>query len=101
MTLSEFQNYNETKSMPKSWIGQGYGYKQTDYEWDNGDYFSIIYIPEYGYDDDGFVERGNAYSKQDFIDVCCGNENIAHELFNQVDWQFPTTLYDEWTREEE
>ncbi len=37
-----------------------------------------------------------AYTKRDFLELCNGQENIAEELFNQLDWQSPSTLFNEW-----
>lgn len=98
MTIEQFNNYNEAKSIPRDWIGQGYGYKDNEFDWDNGNPTDIIYIPEYGYDRDGeqcYVVRENAYSKEDFIDLCDGNEKKAAYIFEVVDWQFPESFYNE------
>ena len=32
------------------------------------------------------------YTKQDFLELCNGQEEIAEELFGQLDWQSPSTL---------
>lgn len=105
MTIEEFNSYNETLSMPKEDIGQGNGYK-ADVDWDMVNMSDIIYIPEYGYEDTNFVKRTNAYTKQDLIDVvkyACENikddrkiDHIAMTLFEELDWQFPTSLLDDW-----
>lgn len=50
------------------------------------------YVPEYGED---------IYTKQDFLDICGGNEELAKELFYSVNWQHPTTLFDEWVEHDE
>lgn len=110
MKLSEFEQYNKNKNVPRDWIGQGYGYKDPDFDWDNGDPSDIIYIPEYGYsDEDTTVERKNAYSKKDFINAVREMfefdkikvsekdiDGIAYEVFDTVDWQFPESLLNEW-----
>lgn len=108
MTIEEFNKYNETKTMPCEDIGQGNGYKDFDFDWETGNPKDIIYIPEYGYEADGTVKRENAYSKQDIIDAvreCCTPEDakktkkisaVAQNVFETVDWQFPTTLLVEW-----
>lgn len=112
MTIKEFEYYNKTESMPSEWIGQGYGYKETGKEWNDIEDDEIIYIPEYGYDNndtyDGYtVERKNAYTKNDFKRLIKEN-NIngdtdlqAMILFDEVDWQFPESLIDEGFFEEE
>lgn len=43
----------------------------------------------------------NGYTRQDFINICDGREDLAEELFMQVDWQCPETLWDEWLDDEE
>ena len=106
MTLNEFNQYNETKSMPREWIGQGCGYKAE--KWDSDD--DIIYIPENGYEetDDcesltGEVLRQNAYSMNDLIELVKERHDmptekakeIATSLFDSVDWQFPDSVMDE------
>ena len=96
MTLKEFENYNKTRTMPQDWIGQGYGYKDNDFDWNNGDATLIIYIPEYAYNEDNVVKREDAYSKQDFIEICDGDEEKALYIFDTVDWQFPENLIDDW-----
>lgn len=106
MTIEQFNHYNEIKEMPQEWIGQGYGYKKYDFDWENGNPTDIIYIPEYAYyegDDLIEVPRDCAYSKQDFIGICNGDESNALYLFECVDWQFPETMYNEidWDLKEE
>lgn len=59
----------------------------------------ICYIPEnvdncYSPPDDF-----SGYCKQDFLNLCNGNEDAANCLFYGCDWQFPTTLFDEYIRE--
>lgn len=115
MTFTEFYKYNETKSMPYEWIGQGYGYKYEEKKWEDIDNDEIIYIPEYGYNqnnDFGYeqsekestVNRSNAYSKRDLKEVVKEKypkvkgellDRLACILFEAIDWQFPTTAVDE------
>ena len=105
MTQKEFDYYNETNTMPKFWIGQGWGYKEYT-PWDEMGDDEIIYIPEYGYNDynsEDVVDRMNAYSKEDFKQLIRELnkfpeekvEDYAYELWEAVDWQFPTTLIEE------
>lgn len=106
MKATEFIRLNKEGKVPYEWIGQGYGYKDEKFDWKNGDPTNIIYIPENAYQD-GYVE--DAYSKQDFIDLCDGKEKRAYFVFIGVDWQYPETFYDEcdfdndqyWSDEEE
>ena len=106
MTIEQFNYYNETKSMPQDWIGQGYGYK-ADFDWDNGNPDDIFYIPEFAYEEGEsgnsipVVPRGSAYSKNDFLRLANGNDAGALELFEWVDWQFPESARDEGFFEDE
>lgn len=97
MTIEEYNKHIENNDMPRAWIGQGWGYKDYNFDWDKGNPTDIIYIPEYGYPEPehGFDEY-YGHSKNDFIQICGGNEEEAYALFDSVDWQFPETLYDEW-----
>ena len=52
-----------------------------------------------GLEGNTYVALGG-YTKQDFIDICDGNAEMARELFIHVDWQAPETLWDEWVRDE-
>lgn len=54
----------------------------------------ICYIPEH----DTFDE---AYTYSDFLKMATGNQEIAAQIFEMVDWQHPTTLLDECVQEEE
>lgn len=91
MTIAEFNKYNVIKSMPCFDIGQGYGYKADEIPANHDD---IIYIPEYGYADNGTVKRDNAYSFNDLLDIT-GSEAKAAYLFEYIDWQFPETAHEE------
>lgn len=78
-------------------IGQGVGYK-ADVLFDDVTDDTVIYIPEYGYTDEPIpmpTEDG-IYTKADFIRICDGDKELAEELFGDVDWQFPESLYNEW-----
>ena len=81
-------------------IGQGYGYK-LDMLWNEIPEGVVIYIPEYGYSDDEKhmpTEEG-IYTKADFREITKDEkdpEKYAEELFYDVDWQFPESLYSEW-----
>lgn len=36
------------------------------------------------------------YTGRDFLELCNGQEEIAEELFSQLDWQCPSALFNEW-----
>lgn len=52
----------------------------------------VCYVPELS---DG------AYTRQDFMALCNGQEDFATECFRAVDWQCPETWVDEQYREDE
>lgn len=52
----------------------------------------VCYVPELF---DG------AYTRQDFLDMCNGQEEFARECFYAVDWQSPETWIDEQYRNNE
>ena len=52
----------------------------------------VCYVPELS---DG------AYTRQDFMALCNGQEDFATECFRAVDWQCPGTWVDEQYREDE
>jgi hypothetical protein len=97
----------ETKFVA-GWLGQGYGYKN-ELAFDTG--VGTCYIPESGferdfdceYDDEhrATVDESMRYTKQDFIDMCGGNEDAARNIFESVDWQSPETLVEEYYRDGE
>lgn len=89
-------------------IGQGMGYK-LDKPWKDIKEDEVVYIPEAGYTEyntDIFhkypVNTNCVYSKKDFIDIVKEKvkpsrvDEEAEFLFNNVDWQLPETLADEW-----
>lgn len=95
MTIKEFEEKTIKRTLPREWIGQGWGYKA---EWDSNKPDDIIYIPEYAYDEEDeeqLVCRGCAYSYNDFMNMCDGNEEEARYLFDYVDWQNPLTALHE------
>lgn len=78
-------------------IGQGDGYKIDFDIWNNKfDENIVVYIPEFGYDEDGMPKEDSIYSFKDFLDICKGNREYALQLLEDVDWQSPETLYDEY-----
>ena len=89
-----------------------------DQAFESGD--GVCYIPEFGFENANenpfeFYAKaliateieGNTYvaiqgyTRQDFVELCDGNEGLARELYDHVDWQHPETLLDEWLEDEE
>lgn len=97
MTIEQFNEYNRQGEVPQEWIGQGSGYKDDDFDWENGNETDIIYIPEYAYINEK-VKREEAYSKEDLKGLCedYGFEGMEQTLFDELDWQFPESLLIEW-----
>ena len=98
--LKFFREYMEFED-----IGQGYGYKSWEaWNFDNPDV--IVYIPEYcditSNNSKGIefttLDISSCYTKQDFLDITEDLEK-AEDLFESVDWQHPTTLWNEWDEE--
>lgn len=80
----------------------------------------VCYIPEFGFEnanenpfefaikeciaseiEDNTYVAIQGYTRQDFIKLCDGNEKLARELYEHVDWQHPETLWNEWLEDEE
>lgn len=76
-------------------IGQGYGYKLFNKDWNDIQLDEVIYIPEYGYREGTDIPE-SYYTKQDFLNIVGGNDRRAQNLFSDVDWQSPETLAYEW-----
>ncbi|MDR3266000.1 MAG: hypothetical protein LBT24_00305 [Tannerella sp.] len=52
----------------------------------------ICYIPDLGEEEK--TEDGCTYN--DFLEIAEGNEKIARHLFDEVTWEYPSTLYEQW-----
>lgn len=98
MSLSQIENEIGFEN-----IGQGFGYKSEeafilDAIYGLEDRY-ICYIPEYCYKDmpDGSkqLDLDSCYTRKDFIDLT-GDQTKAEALFQSVDWQHPSSLWDEW-----
>ena len=57
------------------------------------------------YESDGFCyvpeDGAQAYTTQDFVNLCKGNTYLAEEIFHHVDWQHPSTELDQMKRDNE
>lgn len=71
--------------LQREFFGQGWVYK--DWEAFRNHPDAPCYVPEL---DDVF------YTRNDFMAMCNGQEEIAEELFDAVDWQNPSTLMNDW-----
>ena len=83
----------------------------------------VCYINEYGFDncdenngplfEFGAKEavaselEGNSYvattgwTREELVALCDGNEAMAEDLFDHLDWMSPETLWDEWCEDDE
>lgn len=90
------RRYDEIPGLSFESIGQGYGYKCRE-AYEAGESY-ICYIPEYCYNEETHeMEIDSCYTKADFI-ALAGNEKMACALFSAVDWQHPSSLWEEWER---
>lgn len=79
---------DQPEIIEREYYGQGMIYKNWEaYETDPS---AVCYIPELS---------DSKYTREGFLDICNGNEELAKELFLSVDWQHPETVFDEWVRE--
>lgn len=68
----------------RDWLNQGFVFKDRKaYENDKS---AVCYVPELS---------DTAYTGQDFLDMCNGQQEIADLVFENVDWQHPETYLDE------
>lgn len=60
------------------------------------EYFNdrVCYVAELEGNDEFDDYVGSSYS--DFLEICEGDTKLALDLFEEVDWQHPSTLYNDW-----
>ena len=56
----------------------------------------VCYVAELEDDEDSLPSEKTGSSYSDFLEICEGNHELAQELFGEVDWQHPSTLYNDW-----
>lgn len=83
----------------------------------------VCYINEYGFDndeenaghlfefaakeacasslEDNSYVATEGYTRANLVALCDGNESLAEELFDHLDWMSPETLMNEWIDDEE
>ncbi len=86
MIIGEYQG----DKIIREYYGQGMIYKN-DEAFENKPE-EVCYIPELS---------DEKYTRNDFLELCTGDEELARTLFNYCDWQHPETVIDEWIEEEE
>lgn len=76
---------NQPEIIEKDWYGQGMIYKNWDaYENHPSE---VCYIPELS---------DSKYTRKDIVEMCHGNEELAKEVFQCLDWQHPESLIEDW-----
>ena len=73
--------------LQREFFGQGWVFK--DWEAFRNHPDAPCYVPEL---------TDAVYTRNDLMALCNGQEELAEELFDQLDWQSPSTLMDEWER---
>ena len=73
--------------LQREFFGQGWVFKDWEAFQNRPD--APCYVPEL---------HNAVYTRNDLIALCNGQEEMAEELFDQLDWQSPSTLMDEWER---
>lgn len=87
------KTYDNIDKLPFEWLGQGYGYKNAEVFLAGDSY--VCYISEYSYDEDTHeLDPESCYTRADFVKLTGGLEKPI-ELFNSVDWQHPSSLWNE------
>lgn len=78
----------------------------------------VCYVSEYGFETDDLLDDNvkeaiikevgsvnyvtiSGYTRANLVELCNGDETIAEDLFNHLDWMYPETLWDEWQDDEE
>ncbi len=70
--------------LDRDWLGQGWGFKDEDaFEYRPK---APCYVPELS---------DKVYTREDFINLCDNQSEIAKIIFHLIDWQSPETLLDE------
>ncbi len=75
---------NTEAVIDREFYGQGYIFKDEEAYETSLD--QVCYIPEL---------TDNVYTHQDFLSIMDGQEELARDLFDRVDWQHPETLFEE------
>jgi hypothetical protein len=68
----------------REYFQQGYIFKDEEAFYEHTD--KVCYVPELS---------DSVYTRNDFLDLCGGNEDFAVECFDIVDWQHPESWIDE------
>ena len=80
----------EIVKLEREWFRQGYIYKNPNAY--HNDKSAVCYVPELS---------DAVYSRNDFLRICNGQEDLAKQLFEGCDWQHPESLFEDWVVNEE
>ena len=80
----------EEPRIEKAFWGQGYMFKSSEAYHNRPQ--APCYVPELS---------DSVYTAEDFLHICNDQKEFADELFEEVDWQHPETLMEDWMRNEE
>ena len=69
----------------KALYGQGHIFKDEDAYKNRKD--ETCYVPELS---------DNQYSANDILGICGGRQDLADEMFAELDWQHPESLLEDW-----
>ena len=78
-----------TVTYTKDWYRQGFVYKDEEAFLFSED--DICYIAE-----DDYPEEEIRYTRKDIMRICENNWNTARIVFYLLDWQHPSSVYDEY-----
>lgn len=81
---------DQDASVERDWYRQGYIFKDEEAFLHHPE--QVCYVPELS---------DAAYTRQDFLDMCNGQEEFAEQCFHAVDWQHPETWVEEQYRNDE
>ena len=76
--------------LQREFFGQGWIFK--DWKAFHEHQNAPCYVPELS---------DTVYTREDFISLCDNQEKIAERMFDEVDWQSPSTLMYEWEKDGE
>lgn len=85
--ICKADNCGNITELRREFSGQGWIFKDWEAFREHPD--APCYVPEL----EDVIYTGN-----DFMALCNGQEEIAEELFDGVDWQNPSALMEEWER---
>lgn len=69
----------------REYYGQGMIFKDEEAYKNHPD--RVCYVPELS---------DSTYTREDFLNLCDGNVEMADELFDNCDWQHPESLLEDW-----